>query len=101
MHAEPGRVELDRRIAAASIEERVAWVAAMRLAGLRSVWQQADAAGISDPIEQAAFILRRLYPEMPDAWFDDVVGQLRARQATGRWGGFRRPDREPASTAHL
>jgi len=93
MHLEPGRAELDARVAAASVEERVEWVAAMRLAGLRIVWQQADAAGISDPVEQADFILRRLYPEMPDAWFDDVVGQLRALHAAGRWGGFRRPDR--------
>jgi len=91
MHPELGQAELDRRIAAASIEERVEWVAIARLAGLRSVWQQADAAGISDPVEQADFILRRLYPEMPEAWFEDIVGQLRALHAAGRWNGFRRP----------
>jgi hypothetical protein len=78
-------------MAAASVEERVEWVAAMRLAGLRSVWQQPDGAGISDPVEQADFILRRLYPEMPDGWFDDIVGELRALHAAGRWPGFRRP----------
>jgi len=93
MHREPGQTELDARIAVASVEERVVWVAAMRLAGLRSVWQQADAARISDPVEQADFILRRLYPEMPNPWFDDIVGQLRALHAAGRWSGFRRPDR--------
>jgi hypothetical protein len=91
MHPELGQAELDRRIAAASIEERAEWLAAAREAGLRSVWQQADAAGLSDPVEQADFILRRLYPEMPAAWFDDIVGQLRALHAAGRWSGFRRP----------
>ena len=91
MHSELGQAELDRRIAAASVEERTGWMAAARLAGLRSVWQQADAAGLSDPVEQADFILRRLYPEMPETWFDDIVGQLRALHAAGRWNGFRRP----------
>jgi len=91
MHHEPGQAELDRRIASTPVEQRVEWIAAKRMAGLRSVWQQADAAALSGPVEQADFILRRLYPEMPEAWFEDIVGQLRALHAAGRWSGFRRP----------
>lgn len=91
MHPDPGQAALDRRVAAASVEKRVEWVATMRLAGLRTVWQQVDAAGVTDPVEQADFILRRLYPEMPEAWFEDIVGQFRSLHAAGRWNGFRRP----------
>lgn len=73
--------------------ERTDRMRRLRQNGRWFVWRQADAAGISDPVEQADFILRRLYPEMPEAWFDDIVGQLRALHAAGRWGGFRRPNR--------
>jgi len=61
------------------------------LQGLRTVWQQVDAAGIDNPVEQADFILRRLYPEMPESWFVDVVAKLCAKHVAGEWHGFQRP----------
>ncbi len=91
MHPESGQALLDARIAASSVEQRVKWAADQRLAGMRSVWQQADSAGIVDPVEQAGFILRRVYPEMPERWFRDVVAKLAAMHAAGTWAGFQRP----------
>ena len=80
MRPEPGQAQLDAR------------VAAKRAIGMRLVWQQVDAAGISDPAEQADFLLRRLYPEMPDAWFRATIAALTERHARGRWHGFERPE---------
>lgn len=93
MRPDPGRQIQEALIASMSAVERTHLMARLRDNGRWLVWQQVDAAGIGDPVEQADFILRRLYPEMPGAWFEDVVGQLRARHAAGRWSGFRRPDR--------
>ena len=91
MQPDRGQAALDRRIAATSVEERVAWVAAKRDLGFRLVWQQVDAAGISDPLGQARFLLRRLYPELPEAWFEATVSKLEERHAQGRWHGLQRP----------
>jgi hypothetical protein len=64
----------------------------MREAAVRSVWQQLDDAAIADPVDQADFLLRRLYPDESEAWFAAVLDQLRAAHAAGTWSGFRRPD---------
>jgi len=40
---------------------------------------------------QAEFILRRLYPEMPESWFADVLSKLAAKHVAGEWHGFQRP----------
>ena len=90
MRPEPGQAQLDASIATSSVEGRVAWVAAKRSLGIRLVWQQVDAAGITDPVEQADFLLRRLYPEMPQAWLAATVAELAERHAQGRWQGFER-----------
>jgi hypothetical protein len=90
MRPDPGQTLLDERIAASSVEERVAWVEARRALGYRLVWQQVDAAGISDPVAQAAFLLQRLYPEMPAVWVDNVITRLREMRAAGRWHGLER-----------
>jgi len=82
---------MDARVAASSVADRVAWLAAMREAALRIVWQQVDAAGIDDPVEQAEFLLRRLYPEESESWFLGVVDRFRAARAAGTWDGFQRP----------
>jgi hypothetical protein len=91
MPADPGREMLDRRIAAASVAERVAWAAERRRLGLLTTWQQLDEAGIVDPVAQADFLLRRLYPEMPEQWFAEVLRQLHAKHEAGEWHGFERP----------
>lgn len=92
MRLEPGQAQLDARVAESSVEERVEWTVRKRQLGLQLVWQQVDAAGIGDPVERADFILRRLYPEMPEAWFRDVMAKLAARHAAGEWHGFARPE---------
>lgn len=91
MRAEPSRAAMDARVAASSVADRVAWLAAMREAALQIVWQQVDAAGITDPVEQAEFLLRRLYPEESESWFLAVIDRLRAARAAGTWNGFQRP----------
>lgn len=82
---------MDARIAASSTADRVAWLATMRETAVRIVWQQVDAAGIDDPVEQAEFLLRRLYPEQSESWFLGVADRLRAARAAGTWNGFQRP----------
>lgn len=72
--------------------ERTARMVELRRDGLWAVWQQVDAAGIADPIEQAEFLLRRLYPEESAAWLISVLDQLRAAHAGGTWSGLLRPD---------
>jgi hypothetical protein len=64
----------------------------MRQRGLWLVWQQVDEAGITDAVQQADFILRRLYPEMPERWLGDVLAKLADMHAAGSWHGFERPD---------
>jgi hypothetical protein len=91
MKLEPGQAQLDSRIAESSVEDRVAWSTNKRQLGLALVWQQLDASGIEHPVEQAGFLLRRLYPEMPEAWFGDVLAKLAAKHAAGEWHGFERP----------
>ena len=72
--------------------DRTARMAELRANGHWAVWQQVEAAGISDPVEVAEFVLRRLYPGQREAWFSEVLGQLRAAHAAGTWHGFRRAD---------
>ena len=91
-HADPGQQILDQRVSRSTVEQRVAWNEERRLLGQRLVWQQVDQRGIDDPVRQADFILRRLYPEMPEAWFRDVLAKLSALHAAGRWNGFARPE---------
>ena len=74
-----------------SPERRSATSSELRERGLLLVWQQADAAGPMPEVERAEFILRRLYPEMSEAWFVDVVGKFAARYSAGTWQGFQRP----------
>jgi hypothetical protein len=91
MRREPGQAHLDAAIVEASVEARVAWVTSKRAMAMRIVWQQLDAAGISDPIEQARFLLGRLYPDMPPAWREGTLAALTERHAHGRWQGYPRP----------
>lgn len=91
MRPDPGQALLDQRIAASSVEERVAWVAQRRVLGFRLVWQQLESAGIHDPVEQAGFLLRRLYPDLPVPWFEAMIAALKDQYAAGRWHGPKRP----------
>ena len=55
------------------------------------VWEQVESAGLTDPLEQADFLLRRLYPEMPEAWFEECLAKLTGLRAAGKLHGFERP----------
>lgn len=65
----------------------------LRLArrGRLLAWEQSDAAGPMTELERAAFLLRRLYPTFPEAQLRQVLDQLAAAHAAGRWSGFQRP----------
>ncbi len=91
MRPDPGRPLQESVIASMSTLDRTARMAELRANGLWIVWRQVDQAGLTDPLEVADFILRRLYPEQKDAWFAEVLGQLRSAQALGAWNGFQRP----------
>jgi hypothetical protein len=91
MRPDPGRDTQEALIAGMSQTQRSVIALELRDRGLKLVWQQADAAGIFDPVEQASFILRRLYPEMSEEWFRDVVAKLADMHANGKWAGFQRP----------
>jgi hypothetical protein len=91
MRPDPGREVQERLVAVMSTRERTAVTSMLRRRGLWTLWQQVDGSGISDPVERAEFILRRLYPEMPEEWFVDVLGKLAALHAAGKWHGFQRP----------
>ena len=91
MRPDPGRAAQEALIAEASVARRIEIAIELRERGLRLVWQQADAAGLNDPVEQADFVLRRLYPEMPEAWMREVVARLAARHDAGKWAGSKRP----------
>jgi hypothetical protein len=80
------------RIARSSIDDRVAWLATMRKAGVQSAWQQVDRAGLRDPLEIAEFLLRRLYPNQSAAWLEDILARLRSEYEVGAWKGFSRPE---------
>lgn len=91
MRPDPGRDIQERIIGRLSTAERTERVARLRERGIWMAWHQVDAAGIIDPVEQADFLLRRLYPEMPEPWFRDVLAKFAALHAAGEWRGFQRP----------
>jgi hypothetical protein len=91
MRPDPGRELQESAIALMSVSDRTARMAELRANGRWAVWQLADGAGLTDPIEVAEFVLRRLYPEQLDVWFTEVLDQLRAARAAGTWSGFQRP----------
>ncbi|MFN8519010.1 MAG: hypothetical protein U0667_06390 [Chloroflexota bacterium] len=91
MRIDPGRDIQEALIAVAPIEQRVAIVHRSRQAGLLLAWQQSDEAGLADELERA-FLLDRVYPDMPAAHRESTRAQLRARWEAGTWHGFRRPE---------
>jgi hypothetical protein len=91
MRPDPGRAAQEAVIVQMPIDRRTATMAKLRQRGRWMVWQQLDERGIEHPVEQAEFLLRRLYPEMPKPWFADVLAKLSAKYAAGEWRGFERP----------
>lgn len=91
MRPDPGRALQESVIASMTTSDRTARMTLLRANGHWSVWRQVDESGLSDPVEVAEFVLRRLYPEQKERWFGEVLGQLRLAQAAGTWSGFQRP----------
>ncbi|MGI8998368.1 MAG: hypothetical protein ACR2GO_01495 [Candidatus Limnocylindria bacterium] len=91
MRPDPGRAAQDAVLASMTSLERTTRMAELRRNGRWSLWRQVEAAGITDPVAAAEYILRRLYPEESEAWFTTVIAQLRAAHASGAWSGFERP----------
>ena len=91
MTRETGQARSDAEIVRSSWRPGSAGSPSKRATAMRTLWQQVDDAAISDPIEQARFLLGRLYPEMPRTWFESTIAALAARHAQGRWHGYRQP----------
>jgi hypothetical protein len=79
-------------IARMSVEQRQGVRIRLAERGRLLAWQQADAAGPMTELARAEFLLRRLYPSMPEAALRQVLEQLAAAEARGTWDGFRPPD---------
>ncbi len=91
MRPDPGRALLDDALRARTPAERARRGQALREQGIALVWQQLDRAGIDDPIGRVAFLLDRMYPEMPPVHREQIRRRLAADLAAGRWDGPRRP----------
>jgi hypothetical protein len=89
---DPGRLGLLEQVARSSVDDRVAWLVSMRDAGIRSAWQQVDRAGLSDPVEIAGFLFRRLFPNHPEAETALILARLRSEYEAGTWSVFARPE---------
>jgi hypothetical protein len=75
------------------MDEPARHAARQRLAqrGWLAAWAQADAAGPMSPVEQAAFLFRRVYPGLPELQRQRILDDLARRAATGTWHGLQRP----------
>ena len=91
MRPDPGREMQESVIARMSVEQRQGVRVRLAERARLLAWQQADAAGPMTELERAQFLLRRLYPSMPEAALQQVLEQLAAAEARGAWDGFRRP----------
>jgi len=91
MRPDPGRGLQEQIIA--TMGEQARGEARQRLSdrARQLAWMQADAAGQTSELEQAEFLLRRLYPGMSEPALRQVLDQLDAAKARGEWRGFVRP----------
>lgn len=92
MRPDPGLALQETIITRMTIEARQAERMRLQMRGLLLAWQQADDAGPASELERAGFLLRRLYPTMPEATLRQVMEQLALAEASGGWHGFQRPD---------
>jgi len=65
----------------------------LRTRGILLVWDQVDRAEPMSAVNEGAFILERLYPEMPAAHRASIIRQMEADYRAGTWHGFERPPR--------
>lgn len=95
MWPEPGAAELAAARRAWTAHERLQLAAELRDRAFDIAWaalrEREDAAGRLDELARARFVLQRLYPEMAEAWLDEVTAELAARRSEGTWSGFTPP----------
>lgn len=91
MRPDPGRAIQGSVIARMTVEQRQGVRIRLAERARLLAWQQAEAAGPMTELERAEFLLRRLYPSMPEAALRQVLEQLAAAEARGTWDGFRPP----------
>ena len=91
MRPDPGRDLLEARLAAMTRDERALLSTELRVRGFALAWDQLDRAGPMGPVEQALFLIDRLYPEMPAVHRASIARQLEAQHAAGTWHGPERP----------
>jgi hypothetical protein len=95
MRPDPGRDLMEARLSALTRDERARHSAVLRERGVRLVWDQLDRAAVTDPVEQAMFLVSRMYPEMPAVHVEQLrQGFIAARERDG-WDGPQRPPALP------
>ena len=92
MAPDPGLALQEQIVATMDAEARGAVRLRLSTRALLLAWQQSDAMGPMSEMERAEFLLRRLYPTLPEAPRRQILEQLATAQAAGNWHGFRRPD---------
>ena len=85
---------LDRRLIEVGLAGRRAVHVALRRNGFARVWAAVDRAGPMTPLEEARFVLRRLYPDLEGPRLEVIMSELGVRFVDGTWSGFRRPSSE-------
>jgi hypothetical protein len=91
MQPDPGLELLEGVLAGLGPDERANVAHDLRLRGFLLVWDQVDRATPMTKVDEAMFILDRLYPEMPAAHRASLRRQIEVDERAGRWHGFRRP----------
>jgi hypothetical protein len=91
MRPDPGLVLLERVHRGLEPGARARIGQELRERGFLLVWDQVDRAGPMTAVEQGAFILERLYPEMPVEHRASILRQMEAAHDAGTWHGFARP----------
>ena len=91
--------QLDERVRAASPSDRMGLHVAMYQLAFAHVWAAADRAGPMTPLDEARFVLRRLYPDLEGTRLEAIMAELAARFEDGSWTGFRRPLSEVEESA--
>jgi len=91
MRPDPGLELLERVLGDLDPNARARIGHDLRRRGRLLVWDQVDRAGPMSPVEEAMFVLGRMYPEMPRIHRASLRRQIEADFRAGTWHGFERP----------
>jgi hypothetical protein len=84
------RRQVDERVRAASPSDRMRLHVEMYRLAFAQVWAAADRAGPMTRLDEARFLLRRMYPDFEGRRLEAIMAELAARFEDGSWTGFRR-----------